>query len=192
MPVKREPATEPSPTMAMLANHCGNVMWTKSPPCRMADTTIGPKINPPGKPALSASSATATDRPTMMTSSHGASTIATDPAGRRTGPASPNRPSPAGTHTARMMTRMVCTIAIARRSRPCSAASTMTCDSPPGIPPNTAVIVSQPCTRLRYATVPSVTAPIATVTAAMLSGQIVMPATVFGVATAPIDMPSTM
>jgi len=108
------------------------------------------------------------------------------------GPASPKRPSPAGTHTARMITRMVCTMAIARRSSPCSAASTITCESPPGMPPNTAVMVSQPCTRLRYATVPIVTAPIATVTARMLSGQIVIPATVCGVATAPIDMPSTM
>ncbi len=120
-------------------NQAGNVTWMKSPPWRIADTTMGPKISPPGKPDLSRTSASVTDKPTMSKNSPGAAAMASEPCGSRAGPASPNRASPAGTPIARITTRMVCTIAMARRSRPCSAASTITCESPPGSPPNTAV-----------------------------------------------------
>ena len=55
------------------------------------------------------------------------------PLPRRTAlPASPSSDSPAGRPTAMITTRMLCTIAIERSSAPSSAATTSTCDSPPG------------------------------------------------------------
>ena len=47
-------------------------------------------------------------------------------------------------------TRMVCTMAMARRSALYSAASVITWASAPGLAPNSADCASQPCTKRRY------------------------------------------
>ena len=48
-----------------------------------------------------------------------------------------------------MITRMVCTTAIAGTSAPFSAASIVICDSAPGLAASSAEVGSQPCMRCR-------------------------------------------
>ncbi len=91
-------------------------------------------MSPPGKPCRSSNSATATESPTRIANCTGASATVTPLVGSRAGPASPASASTAGTHTARITTRIVCTIAMPRisQSRPSSLASAITCARPPG------------------------------------------------------------
>ena len=58
--------------------------------------------------------------------------VSGEPAGRDTCDASPSSDRPDGRPTATMTTRMLCTMAMARRSEPTSAATARTCDMPPG------------------------------------------------------------
>ena len=57
--------------------------------------------------------------------------------------------SSSGSAAVRMITRMVCTTAIAATSAPFSAASMVICDSAPGLPARNAEVWSQPCKRCR-------------------------------------------
>ena len=57
---------------------------------------------------------------------------------------SPNKDSPAGMPKVNAITRMVCTIAMARRSALYSAANVITWASAPGLAPNSADCASQP------------------------------------------------
>ena len=57
--------------------------------------------------------------------------------------------STSGSAAVRMITRMVCTTAIAATSAPFSAARIVICDSAPGLPASNAEVWSQPCTRCR-------------------------------------------
>ena len=57
--------------------------------------------------------------------------------------------SNSGSAAVRMITRMVCTTAIAETSAPRSIASMVICDSAPGLPARKAEVRSQPWTRCR-------------------------------------------
>ena len=57
--------------------------------------------------------------------------------------------SSSGSAAVRMITRMVCTTAIAATSAPFSAASMVICDSAPGLPASSAEVWSQPWKRCR-------------------------------------------
>ena len=57
--------------------------------------------------------------------------------------------STSGSAAVKMITRMVCTTAIAGTSAPFSAARIVICDSAPGLPARNAEVRSQPCTRCR-------------------------------------------
>jgi C4-dicarboxylate transporter len=74
--------------------------------------------------------------------------MATAPAGDD-GEAIPVSASSSGSAAVRMITRMVCTTAIAGTSAPFSIASMVICDSAPGLPARNAEVWSQPWTRCR-------------------------------------------
>ena len=63
--------------------------------------------------------------------------------------AMPVSASSKGRAAVRMITRMVCTTAIAATSAPFSAASMVICDNAPGLAARSAEVGSQPCTRCR-------------------------------------------
>jgi hypothetical protein len=87
----------------------------------------------------------------MSAKASGASAIVAALAGNRVAAASPEADSTAGTQTASITTRSVCTIATARmsQSRPACEASAMTWARPPGVPAKIAVSRFQPCTLMR-------------------------------------------
>ena len=93
--------------------------------------------------------ATTVEATTRIASSSSSAGLNGPPTLRVAWPTSPSSDSPAGKPTATITTRMVCTMAMARRSASSSAASAITCDSPPGAAARYAVIVSQPCTTRR-------------------------------------------
>jgi hypothetical protein len=90
VPVKRAPLTVPSPTIAVEASQNGIVTLTKPPPCRTADSTIGPKISPPGNPIRNRPNAAAKQPPTSSANCSGASAMESAPVGSRAGPAIPS------------------------------------------------------------------------------------------------------
>ncbi len=144
--MKRPPLAVPMPIMAAMATGGGMVTSMNAPPCRTADTVMGPKISPPGKPSRNRPSAVAVEAPTKSAKATGASAMVVGFAGSRTAPAMPVSASAAGTTTARMITRRVCTMAMPRisQSRPSSEASAITWASPPGMAAKIAVSRPQP------------------------------------------------
>ena len=108
---------------------------------------MAPNSRPPGNRVRATTTAMAVETVTRIASS------ASDAPGavtRATGPTvDPNSASPAGSPSTISSTRMVCTIAIPRRSAPSSAASASTCAIEPGLAPSTADSGSHPCTKRR-------------------------------------------
>ena len=144
---KREPLIAPSPTITALTAHHGMVDWMAPLPCMSADTSMAPKISPPGNRSHCRMTATRVEPATSTTSSM-TEESKTSARGVETG-SSPRLASATGNPAVRIMTRMVCTIAMPRRSDWFWAACAITCESAPGAEPNKADSVSQPCTLRR-------------------------------------------
>ena len=116
-------------------------------PCSRLDPIIAPNIQLAGNFISRSSSATATDAAISSASSSGEA-IATAAVGGDDG-AIPVSASSIGSAAVRMITRMVCTTAIADTSAPFSMASMVICDSAPGLPARNAEVWSQPWMRCR-------------------------------------------
>src|ERR1700722_10318240 len=84
--------------------------------------------------------------------------------------AMPISASSSGSAAVRMITRMVCTTAIAGTFAPFSRASRMICDSAPGLPARKAEVRSQPWKRCRYRLLPNVEQNVASANSAMVTG----------------------
>ena len=67
-----------------MATGGGMVTSMNAPPCRTADTVMGPKISPPGKPSRNRPSAVAVEAPTKSAKATGASAMVVGFAGSRT------------------------------------------------------------------------------------------------------------
>ncbi len=132
VPAKREPVTAPNATITVLVTHHGITTWIVPLPCNAAEVSMAPNSKPPGKRMACAISEPAVATAMRIASSPNCAGSKA-PAGPRVAwPARPNSASPAGKPTAMIVTRKVCTMAMARMSAPSSAASAITCDKPPG------------------------------------------------------------
>jgi hypothetical protein len=144
---KRVPMTAPMPTSATPRIQGGRPPSIRPVPCSTAEASIAPNIQLAGNCASRSSRAAAM----------AAATSTASPSGEAIGPttsegadgAMPASASSNGKAAVRMITRMVCTTAIAATSAPFSAASMVICDSAPGLPASSAEVGSQPCTRCK-------------------------------------------
>ena len=143
----RAPISAPIPTSAMPRSQGGRPPSTRPMPCRMLDPIMAPNIQLAGKLIARSSSATATEAAISSASSTGEATTVASVGGDDG--AMPVRASSIGNAAVRMITRMVCTTAIAGMSAPFSIASMVICDSAPGHPARNAEVWSQPWTRCR-------------------------------------------
>ena len=116
-------------------------------PCSTLDAIIAPNIQLAGNFISRSNSATATEAAIRIASSSGEA-IAAAIAGGGDG-AMPVSASTSGSAAVKMITRMVCTTAIAGTSAPFSAARIVICDSAPGLPASNAEVWSQPWKRCR-------------------------------------------
>ena len=116
-------------------------------PCSSAEPIIAPNIQLAGNLTQRSNSATPTAAATSTASSSGEAMAMCEAGGA--GAIKPVAASSSGSPAVRMMTRIVCTTAIAGTLAPCSTASMMICDSAPGLPANSAEVLSQPWTRCR-------------------------------------------
>ena len=147
MRANRAPISAPMPTSATPRSHGGRPPSTRPAPCSTLDAIIAPNIQLAGKFSQRSSSATATE-PAINSASAIGEAIAIVLGGGVAG-ARPVRVSSIGSAAVSMITRMVCTTAIAGTSAPFSAARIVTCDSAPGTPARNAEVGSQPWTRCR-------------------------------------------
>ena len=108
---------------------------------------MAPNIQLAGNFISRSSSDTATEAATNSVSSSGEAIAVVKVSGDAG--AMPVSASSSGSAAVRMITRMVCTTAIAGTFAPFSSASTMICDSAPGLPARRAEVRSQPWTRCR-------------------------------------------
>ncbi len=143
----RAPISAPMPTSATPRTQGGRPPSISPVPCSTLEPIIAPNIQLAGNLISRSSSATATDAAISSASSSGEA-IVTATAGGDDG-AIPVSASSSGSAAVRMITRMVCTTAIAGTSAPFSAASMVICDSAPGLPARNAEVRSQPWTRCR-------------------------------------------
>jgi hypothetical protein len=111
-------------------------------PCRTAEAIIAPNIQLAGNLIQRSSSATATAAAINSARSSGEAIAMVKGAGAAE--VRPVTASSIGSPAVRMMTRMVCTTAIAGTFAPRSAASITICDSAPGLPASSAEVLSQP------------------------------------------------
>ncbi len=144
---KREPIRAPMPTSATLRTQGGRPPSIRPVPCSTLEAIIAPNIQLAGNFASRNSRATAMEAAISAASSSGEA-IAETTVGGAVG-ATPVSASSSGSAAVRMITRMVCTTAIAATSAPFSAARMVICDSAPGLPAKNAEVWSQPCTRCR-------------------------------------------
>ncbi len=139
---KREPISAPMPTSATPRTQFGRPPSTIPAPCSRLEASIAPNIQLAGNLIQRSNSATAIEAAIRATSSSGEAIVEVSCAG-----AAGARPVSArisGSAAVRMMTRMVCTTAIAGTSAPFSAARMVICDSAPGLPARNAEVWSQP------------------------------------------------
>ena len=142
MRANRAPISAPMPTSAMPRSQGGRPPSTRPAPCSRLDPIIAPNIQLAGNLTSRSSSATATEAATSSASSSGEAIAAADAGGDEG--AIPVSASSSGNAAVRMITRMVCTTAIAGTSAPFSAARMVICDSAPGLPARNAEVRSQP------------------------------------------------
>ncbi len=147
MRANRAPISAPIPTSATPRTDGGRPPSTIPAPCSTLEPIMAPNIQLAGNFVIRSSSAAATEAAISPVSSSGEA-IATAAVGGDDG-ASPVSASSIGRAAVRMITRMVCTTAIAGTSAPFSMASMVICDSAPGLPARNAEVRSQPWTRCR-------------------------------------------
>ncbi len=147
MRANRAPISAPMPTSATPRSQGGRPPSTRPAPCSTLDAIIAPNIQLAGNLIQCSSSATATE-PAISSASAIGEAIAIVLGGGVAG-ARPVSVSSIGSAAVRMITRMVCTTAIAGTSAPFSAARMVTCDSAPGTPARNAEVGSQPWTCCR-------------------------------------------
>ncbi len=147
MRANRAPISAPMPTSATPRTQGGRLPSTSPVPCSTLDPIIAPNIQLAGNLISRNTSAAATEAATSSSSSSGEA-VATATAGGDTW-AIPVSASSSGSAAVRMITRMVCTTAIAGTSAPFSAARRVICDKAPGLPARSAEVWSQPWTRCR-------------------------------------------
>ena len=144
---KRAPISAPMPTSETLRTQGGTPPSTSPVPCSTLEAIMAPNIQLAGNFINRSISATATEADDQRDEieRRGDRRVG---AGGDDG-ASPVSASSIGSAAVRMITRMVCTTAIAGTSAPFSAASIVICDSAPGLPARNAEVWSQPWTRCR-------------------------------------------
>ena len=147
MRANRAPISAPIPTSATPRTQGGRPPSINPVPCSTLEPIIAPNIQLAGNFISRSSNAAATDAAISSVSSSGEA-IAPAAAGGDEG-AIPVSASTSGSAAVRMITRMVCTTAMAETSAPFSIASIVICDSAPGLPARNAEVWSQPWMRCR-------------------------------------------
>ena len=118
-------------------------------PCSRPDPVSAPNINPPGNRKYKNATAKLTATATSTIICPSTETSAGPRAAATAGTTSPNKASPFGRPMTINNTRMVCTMAMARRSPPSSDDNAITCAMAPGLAPSSADSGSQRCTTRR-------------------------------------------
>ena len=113
---KRLPISAPMPTSATPRTHGGRPPSTRPAPCSTLEPIIAPNIQLAGNLISRSTSAAATEAATSSASSSGEAIAVVASARRRR--RHPVSASSIGNAAVRMITRMVCTTAIAGRSAP--------------------------------------------------------------------------
>ena len=145
--MKRLPINEPIPTSATPRTQAGKPPSTHPVPCSTLEAIIAPNIQLAGNLTSRSNNATASEAAARASSPSGVAGTAGS-AGEEAD-ATPVIAKISGSAAVRMITRMVCTTAIAGKSAPRSTARMVICDSAPGLPARNAEVRSQPCTRCK-------------------------------------------
>ena len=144
---KREPISVPMPISAMPRTIGGRPPSIRPVPCSTLDPIMAPNSQLAGNFAIRSSSETATEAPIRPTSPSGEAMVVVSVGAEAD--VSPVATRMSGRAAVRMITRNVCTTAIAGMSAPFSIASRAICDSAPGLAARKAEVRSQPCSRWR-------------------------------------------
>ena len=144
---KREPIKVPMPISAMPRTIGGRPPSIHPKPCSTADPIMAPNSQLAGNFAIRSTNETATEAPIRPMSPSGEATVIVSAGAEED--VSPAATRMTGSAAVRMITRSVCTTAIAGMSAPFSMASTAICDSAPGLAARKAEVRSQPCRRCR-------------------------------------------
>jgi hypothetical protein len=144
---KRLPINAPMPMSATPRIQFGRPPSTSPAPCNTLEAIMAPNIQLAGNLMSRNTSASASDAAPRANRPRGEAGSVRSAGEEEM--AVPVRANSIGRAAVRMITRMVCTTAIAGRSAPRSTARMVICDSAPGLPARKAEVRSQPWTRCK-------------------------------------------